>query len=78
MRTRPFQILVTGMRDGYGRFFVFFIYFFFGPRLWHIEIRHRVEKTSTTNLFGFELLKLKIRRLTLWKPTHDEHSKIDR
>ena len=35
----------------------------------HIEIRHRVKKTSTINLFGFETLKLKIRRLKLWKPT---------
>ena len=42
---------------------------FFGPRLWHIEIRHRVTKTSTMNLFGFETLKLTIRRLKLWKPT---------
>ena len=41
---------------------------FFGPRLWHIEIRHRVKKTSTMNLFGLETLKLKIRRLKLWKP----------
>ena len=24
---------------------------FFGPRPWHIEIRHRVKKTSTINLF---------------------------
>ena len=39
------------------------------PRPWHIEIRHRVKKTSTINLFGFETLKLKIRRLKLWKPT---------
>ena len=43
---------------------------FFGPRPWHIEIRHRVKKkTSTINLFGFKTLKLKIRRLKLWKPT---------
>ena len=42
---------------------------FFGPRPWHIEIRHRVKKTSTMNLFGFETLTLKIRRLKLWKPT---------
>ena len=42
---------------------------FLGPRPWHIEIRHRVKKTSTINLFGFETLKLKIRRLKLWKPT---------
>ena len=42
---------------------------FFGPRPWHIEIRHRVQKTSTIDLFGFETLKLKIRRLKLWKPT---------
>ena len=43
----------------------------FGPRPWHIEIRHRVkkEKTYTITLFGFETLKLKIRRLKLWKPT---------
>ena len=41
----------------------------FGPRPWHIEIRHRVKRTSTTNLFGFETLKLKFRRLKLWKPT---------
>ena len=43
--------------------------FFVGPRPWHIEIRHRVKKTSTINLFGFETLKLKIRRFKLWKPT---------
>ena len=42
---------------------------FFGPRPWHIEIRHRVKKISITNLFGFETLKLKIRRLKFWKPT---------
>ena len=41
----------------------------FGPRPWHIEIRHRVKKTSTIDLFGFKTLKLKIRRLKLWKPT---------
>ena len=46
---------------------------FFGPRPWHIEIRHRVKKTSTINLFGFETLQLRIRRLKLWKSTvfHD-------
>ena len=42
---------------------------FLGPRPWHIEIRHRVKKSSTINSFGFETLKLKIRRLKLWKPT---------
>ena len=42
---------------------------FLGPRPWHIEIRHRVKKTSTINLFGFEALKWKIRRLKLRKPT---------
>ena len=42
---------------------------FFGPRPWHIEIRHRVKQTSTIDLFGFETLGLKIRRLKLWKPT---------
>ena len=42
---------------------------FFGPRPWHIEIRHRVKKTSAFNLFGFETLKLNIRRLKLWKPS---------
>ena len=42
---------------------------FFGPRPWHIEIRHSVNKTFTINSFGFETLKLKIRRLKLWKPT---------
>ena len=46
---------------------------FFGPKPWHIEIRHRVKKTSTINLFGFEALKLKIRRLKLWKPTVSCH-----
>ena len=35
---------------------------FFGPRPWHIEIRHRVKQISTINLLGFETLKLK-----LWK-----------
>ena len=44
---------------------------FFGPRPWHIEIRHRVKKTSTIDSLGFETLKLKIRRLKLWKPTVD-------
>ena len=33
-----------------------------GPRPWHIEIRHRVKKTSTINSLGFETLKSKIRR----------------
>ena len=42
---------------------------FVGPRPWHIGIRHRVKKTSTISLFGFETLKLKFRRLKLWKPT---------
>ena len=43
---------------------------FFGPRPWHIEIRLRVKKTtSTINLFGFETLVLKTRRLKSWKPT---------
>ena len=42
---------------------------FFGPRPWHIEIQHRVENTSTADLFGFETLKLTIRKLKLWKPT---------
>ena len=46
---------------------------FFGPRPWHIEIRHRVKRTSTINLFGFETLELKIRRLKLWKPTVYQH-----
>ena len=45
---------------------------FFGPRPWHIEIRHRVKNTSTINLFGFETLILKIRRLKLCKPTVGE------
>ena len=35
----------------------------------HIEIQHRVKKTSTINSFGLETLELKIRRLKLWKPT---------
>ena len=52
----------------YGRFPKFHRVFV-GPRPWHIEIRHRVKKTSAINLFGFETLKLKIRRLKLWKPT---------
>ena len=42
---------------------------FFGPRPWHIEIRHRIKKTSTIDVFGFETLILKIRRLKSWKPT---------
>ena len=52
----------------YGRFPKFHRVFV-GPRPWHIEIRHRFKKTSTTNLLGFETLTLKIRRLKLWKPT---------
>ena len=56
---------------------------FFGPRPWHIEIRHRVKKTSKINLFGFETLKLKSRRLKLWKPTvirqiMDQFQRFDR
>ena len=38
---------------------------FFGPRPWHIEIRHRVKKTSTINLFGFETLNLEFCDLKL-------------
>ena len=53
------------VRKLYGRFPKF--HCCFEPRLKHIEIRHRVEKTYTINLFGFEVLKLKIRRLKLWK-----------
>ena len=38
------------------------------PRPWHIEIRHRVKKSPQS--FCSDLrLKLKIRRLKLWKPT---------
>ena len=47
---------------------------FWGPRLWHIEIRHRVKKTSTIISFRFETLELKIRRLKLWKPTACKNS----
>ena len=54
--------------SAYGRFPKFHRVFV-GPRPWHIEIRHRVKQTSTINLLGFETLKLKIRRLKLWKPT---------
>ena len=42
---------------------------FLRPRPWRIEIRHRVKRTSTIHLIGFETLQLKIRRLKLWKPT---------
>ena len=52
----------------YGRFPKFHRVLF-GPRPWHIEIRHRVKQTYTIKLFGFETLKLTIRRLKLWKPT---------
>ena len=44
-------------------------FIFWGPRLWHIEIRPRVKKAFAINLFGFEVLILKIRRFELWKPT---------
>ena len=37
----------------YGRFPKFHRVFV-GPRPWHIEIRHRVKKTSTIDLFGFD------------------------
>ena len=48
----------------------------FGPRPWHIKIRHRVKtNTSTINLFGFETLQLKIRRLKLWKPSASEQER---
>ena len=53
----------------HGRFAKFRV--FVGPRPWHIEIRHRVKKkTSTINLFGFETLKLKIRRLNYGNRPH--------
>ena len=52
----------------YGRFPKFHRVFW-GPRPWHVELRHRVKKTSTINLFRLETLKLKIRKLKLWKPT---------
>ena len=42
---------------------------FSGPSNCLIEIRHRVKRTSTISLFGVETLKLKIRRLKLWKST---------
>ena len=35
------------------------------------------QKASTINLFGFETLKLKIRRLKLWKPTVDERRRTE-
>ena len=40
---------------------------FFGSRFWHIEIRYHINKIYTIRLFAFEILKLKIRRLKLWK-----------
>ena len=74
-RSFKFNHLMRKMVDNnhttwYGRFPKFHRVFF-GPRPWHIEIRHRVKRTSTINLFGFETLKLKIRRLKLWKQTVD-------
>ena len=38
---------------------------FFGPRPWHIEIRHRVKKTSTINSFGFETLQIEILKIEI-------------
>ena len=61
-------VVLEHMKYCYGRFPKFHRVLL-GPRPWHIEIRHRVKQTSTTNLFGFETLKLKIRRLKSWKPT---------
>ena len=58
------------MINSYGRFPKFHRDFV-GPRPWHIEIRHRVKKAFTIDLFGFETLKLKFRRLKLLKPTVD-------
>ena len=49
---------------------------FFEPRPWHIEIRHRVNKKYTINLFKFEILKLKIRRLKLWKPIVEQQQAL--
>ena len=43
--------------------------YFFGFTPWHTEIRHRVKIHPQLKLFGFETLKLKIRKLKLWKPT---------
>ena len=49
---------------------------FFGPRPWHIETRHRVKQIFTINLLGFGILKLKFRRLKLWKPTVEHYSDV--
>ena len=42
---------------------------FFGPRPLHIEIRHRVKQKHPQLICSDLRLKLKIRRLKLWKPT---------
>ena len=47
-----------------------FIVLFWAETLAHWNpISCQTKNTSTINLFGFETLKLKIRRLKLWKPT---------
>ena len=46
-----------------------FIVFFLGRDPGTLKSDIVSTKTSTNNLFGFETLKLKIRRLKLWKPT---------
>ena len=62
------ELVVDGVVVPCGRFPKFHSVFV-GPGPWHIEIRHRVKQTSTISLCGFEILKLKSRRLKLWKPT---------
>ena len=46
-----------------------FIVFFWAETLAHWNPTSCQTNTSRINLFGFETLKLKIRRLKLWKPT---------
>ena len=41
-----------------------------GPRPWHIEIRHRVKKTSTIDLFGFETLKIVNSKIEIMETDH--------
>ena len=57
--------------DVYGRFPKFHRVFF-GRDSGTLKSDIVSTKTSTLNLFGFETLKLKIRRLKFWKPTVTE------
>ena len=65
---RTLRLLIR-LQPMYGRFPKFHRVFCWGRDPGTLKSDIVSKKTSTTSLFGFETLKLKIRRLKLWKPT---------